>query len=78
MSQLDAAYNPVDILNEVRSMELQAISQYMGHHYVLEDIDMPELAKAVKKYPSTKCATPKCWASASWNWVARRYVCPMA
>lgn len=49
MSQLDAAYNPVDILNEVRSMELQAISQYMGHHYVLEDIDMPELAKAVKK-----------------------------
>lgn len=39
----------IDILNLARSMELVAIGQYMQHHYVLDNLMFPTLAKAVKK-----------------------------
>lgn len=37
-----------DILNLARAMELQAIKQYMQHHYRLEDLGYSELAEAMK------------------------------
>lgn len=38
----------VEVLNKARSMELQAITQYMNQHYGLDDMDYGELAAKVK------------------------------
>ncbi|MGC9194266.1 MAG: ferritin-like domain-containing protein [Syntrophobacteraceae bacterium] len=38
----------IEVLNQARSMELRAISQYMNQHYTLDDKDYGELAKNVK------------------------------
>jgi bacterioferritin len=38
----------IEVLNKARSMELQAISQYMNHHYGLDDMDYGELAANMK------------------------------
>jgi bacterioferritin len=38
----------IEVLNKARSMELQAISQYMNQHYNLDDKDYGELAAKVK------------------------------
>jgi len=39
----------IDLLNEARSRELTAISQYMIHHYELEDQDFGKLATKIKE-----------------------------
>jgi bacterioferritin len=39
----------IDLLNKARSAELSAISQYMIHHYELEDKNFAKLASKVKK-----------------------------
>jgi bacterioferritin len=39
----------IDLLNEARLRELEAISQYMIHHYELEDQDFSKLASKVKE-----------------------------
>jgi bacterioferritin len=39
----------IDLLNEARSRELGAISQYMIHHYELEDQDFGKLASKIKE-----------------------------
>jgi len=39
----------IDLLNEARSRELGAISQYMIHHYELEDSDFGKLAAKMKE-----------------------------
>ncbi|MBN1917473.1 MAG: bacterioferritin [Verrucomicrobia bacterium] len=39
----------IDLLNKARASELTAISQYMLHHYELEDTDFGKLAKVLKK-----------------------------
>jgi bacterioferritin len=39
----------IDLLNQARSAELGAISQYMIHHYELEDQDFGKLAAKVKE-----------------------------
>ena len=38
----------IDVLNEARSMELQAIHQYMNQHYGLDDMDYGEMAANMK------------------------------
>ncbi|NOY81926.1 MAG: bacterioferritin [Kiritimatiellaeota bacterium] len=38
----------IEVLNKARSMELQAIHQYMNQHYNLDDRDYGELAAQVK------------------------------
>ena len=38
----------ISVLNEARSMELQAIHQYMNQHYNLDDMDYGELAAKMK------------------------------
>ncbi len=38
----------VEVLNKARSMELQAITQYMNQHYNLDDMDYGELAAKMK------------------------------
>lgn len=38
----------IEVLNKARSMELQAIHQYMNQHYNLDDRDLGELAKNIK------------------------------
>jgi bacterioferritin len=38
----------IDVLNEARAMELQAIGQYMNQHYNLDDMDYGELAAKMK------------------------------
>jgi bacterioferritin len=38
----------VEVLNKARSMELQAIYQYMNQHYSLDDMDYGEFAVKVK------------------------------
>ena len=38
----------IEVLNKARSMELQAIHQYMNQHYNLDDMDYGELAANVK------------------------------
>jgi bacterioferritin len=38
----------IDVLNKARTMELQAISQYMNQHYNLDDMDYGELAGKLK------------------------------
>jgi bacterioferritin len=40
--------NVVTVLNKARSMELQAIHQYMNQHYNLDDLDYGELAAKIK------------------------------
>ncbi|WDP92385.1 MAG: bacterioferritin [Desulfobacter sp.] len=40
--------NVIDVLNQARGMELQAISQYMNQHYNLDDMDYGELAAKIK------------------------------
>ncbi|KPK90256.1 MAG: hypothetical protein AMJ94_09885 [Deltaproteobacteria bacterium SM23_61] len=39
----------IDLLNAARSRELSAITQYMAHHYELEDQDFGKLAKKMKE-----------------------------
>jgi bacterioferritin len=39
----------IDLLNQARSAELGAISQYMIHHYELEDQDFGRLAAKIKE-----------------------------
>jgi bacterioferritin len=39
----------IDLLNEARLRELEAISQYMIHHYELEDKDFSKLASKIKE-----------------------------
>lgn len=39
----------IDLLNEARSRELTAISQYMAQHYELEDQDFGKLASKLKE-----------------------------
>jgi len=38
----------IEVLNKARSMELQAISQYMNQHYNLDDMDYGEMAAKIK------------------------------
>jgi len=38
----------IEVLNRARSMELQAIHQYMNQHYGLDDMDYGELAAQLK------------------------------
>jgi len=38
----------IEVLNKARSMELQAIHQYMNQHYNLDDMDYGDLAAKVK------------------------------
>ncbi len=38
----------IDVLNKAKSMELQAIHQYMHQHYILDDMDYGELAGNLK------------------------------
>lgn len=38
----------IEVLNKARAMELQAIHQYMNHHYNLDDKDYGELAAKMK------------------------------
>ena len=38
----------IEVLNKARSMELQAIHQYMNQHYGLDDMDFGELAGNIK------------------------------
>jgi len=38
----------ISVLNKARSMELQAIHQYMNQHYNLDDMDFGEMAANVK------------------------------
>lgn len=40
--------NVIEVLNKARSMELQAIHQYMNQHYSLDDMDYGELAGNLK------------------------------
>jgi bacterioferritin len=40
--------NIIEVLNKARSMELQAIHQYMNQHYNLDDMDYGELAANLK------------------------------
>ena len=39
----------IDLLNQARSRELLSISQYMVHHYELEDKDFGKLASKMKE-----------------------------
>ena len=38
----------VEVLNQARSLELQAIHQYMIHHYHLDNMDYGDMAAKVK------------------------------
>ncbi len=40
--------NVIDVLNKARSMELQAINQYMNQHYNLDDMDYGDMAAKIK------------------------------
>ncbi|MDP6545548.1 MAG: ferritin-like domain-containing protein [Phycisphaerae bacterium] len=44
----DKKANVIDVLNQARGMELQAIAQYMNQHYNLDDMDYGEMAANVK------------------------------
>ena len=41
--------NVIDVLNKARSMELQAIHQYMNQHYNLDNMDYGEFAANIKR-----------------------------
>ena len=47
-SREERRQNVIDVLNNARSMELQAIHQYMNQHYNLDDMDYGELAAKIK------------------------------
>ncbi len=47
-SREDRKKKVIDVLNKARSMELQAIHQYMNQHYNLDDMDYGDLAAKVK------------------------------
>lgn len=40
--------NVIEVLNQSRAMELQAIGQYMNQHYNLDDMDYGDMAAKVK------------------------------
>lgn len=48
MSRQEKKQKVIDVLNKAKSMELQAIHQYMHQHYILDDKDYGELAANVK------------------------------
>ncbi len=48
MSREEKKKKVIDVLNRAKSMELQAIHQYMHQHYILDDKDYGELAANVK------------------------------
>ncbi len=48
MSREEKKKKVVEVLNRAKSMELQAIHQYMHQHYYLDDKDYGELAANVK------------------------------
>lgn len=48
MSREEQKKKVVSVLNKAKSMELQAIHQYMHQHYILDDKDFGELAANVK------------------------------
>jgi bacterioferritin len=45
----DMSKKVVDLLNAARARELTAITQYMAHHYELEDADFGKLASRLKE-----------------------------
>jgi bacterioferritin len=45
----DMSKKVVDLLNAARARELTAITQYMAHHYELEDADFGKLASRIKE-----------------------------
>ena len=47
-SEKERVQKVIDVLNKARSMELQAIHQYMMQHYTLSDLDYGKLAANVK------------------------------
>ncbi|OEF97392.1 ferritin-like domain-containing protein [Desulfuribacillus alkaliarsenatis] len=47
-SREERRQNVIEVLNKARSMELQAIHQYMNQHYSLDDMDYGELAANMK------------------------------
>ena len=47
-SEKERVQKVIDALNKARSMELQAIHQYMMQHYTLSDLDYGKLAANVK------------------------------
>ncbi len=48
MSSEERRQKVLELLNQAKSMELQAIHQYMHQHYTLDDRDFGELAAKVK------------------------------
>ena len=48
MSREERKKKVIDVLNQAKSMELQAIHQYMHQHYYLDNKDYGELAANVK------------------------------
>lgn len=44
----DGKKKVIDVLNKARSMELQAITQYMNQHYNLDDMDYGDMAAKIK------------------------------
>src|SRR5512136_1704032 len=47
-SRKEAKKKVVEVLNKARSLELQAIHQYMIHHYDLDNMDYGDMAAKVK------------------------------
>jgi bacterioferritin len=47
--RMEMSKKVIDLLNKARASELTAISQYMAHHYELDDGDFGKLAKVLKK-----------------------------
>ncbi len=48
MNREEKKQKVINVLNKAKSMELQAIHQYMHQHYILDDKDYGELAANVK------------------------------
>ena len=48
MSKEERKARVIEVLNKARSMELQAIHQYMNQHYNLDDMDYGEMAANMK------------------------------
>ncbi len=47
-SREDRKKKVIEVLNRARSMELQAIHQYMNQHYNLDNLDYGEMARNIK------------------------------
>ncbi|MCI0468860.1 MAG: manganese catalase family protein [Nitrospirae bacterium] len=47
-SREDRKNKVIEVLNKARSMELQAISQYMNQHYNLDNMDYGDMAAKIK------------------------------